>query len=121
MRLRLFVSESQTDSSSIKLELELTEAGGLIGRSSGQIQIADPRCSRQHAIIYLGPEGKLHIRDLASSNGTFVDGQRIVDEILEAGSEVRIGSTHLFVHHWERKAGWSVPESVIERNEYDQP
>ena len=51
---------------------------GVIGRdpASAGLTLADPEASRRHASII--PEGRsLNIEDLGSTNGTFVNGQRI--------------------------------------------
>jgi len=57
--------------------------------------LTDPRCSRQHAILFESIEGKLRIRDLGSTNGTLLEGERISECDLEKGSEIRIGKVSL--------------------------
>jgi ABC-type multidrug transport system ATPase subunit/pSer/pThr/pTyr-binding forkhead associated (FHA) protein len=69
------------------------EAGGLrVGRVAGQnhLVINDPEVSRQHAKIEV-VGGDVRLTDCGSPNGTFVDGRRVTDEILRAGSVVRFG------------------------------
>jgi len=52
----------------------------------------DTTASRHHACIsFLG--GCATIRDLGSSNGTFVNGQRVTERQLLPGDEIVIGST----------------------------
>ena len=48
----------------------------LIGRSSEAIPLADPTVSRRHAEL-TPDDGAWFIRDLASQNGTFVNGKKI--------------------------------------------
>jgi DNA-binding NtrC family response regulator len=62
-----------------------------IGRGSEcGVQIAGVRVSRLHAEIR--PRGRLLVvRDLGSTNGTFVDGQRVERQILAPGSVLRLG------------------------------
>lgn len=65
----------------------------LIGRGMQcQIQLQDPQSSRIHATIYYD-ESCWWIRDTESSNGTYVNGQRINHAQLTFGNEFRIGST----------------------------
>lgn len=56
--------------------------------------IIDPAVSKQHCEIQLFPQGYL-IRDLQSTNGTFVHGVRVTDAFLNEGSEITLGTTRL--------------------------
>ncbi|MGH9184715.1 MAG: FHA domain-containing protein [Acidimicrobiales bacterium] len=68
-----------------------------LGRAnSNDVSIGgDPELSRLHAV--LEPVGESwYVRDLASSNGTFVNGERIwSDRPLRHGDEIRIGRTRI--------------------------
>jgi DNA-binding NtrC family response regulator len=61
---------------------------------SADLVLTDPTVSRHHVEIALVPEG-YRIRDLDSKNGTFMDGVRVLDVIVEGGASLRIGETHL--------------------------
>lgn len=62
-----------------------------IGRVGADVNLDDPEASRQHAVVeILGDHAVL--RDVGSTNGTFVDGNRIEQEILTNHMEFRIGS-----------------------------
>ncbi|MCC6444862.1 MAG: FHA domain-containing protein [Armatimonadetes bacterium] len=64
-----------------------------IGRDeTNAIPMADPTVSRKHAQIS-AYDGSFLIRDLGSSNGTFVNGSRITEHILSQGDIVQVGST----------------------------
>jgi predicted Zn finger-like uncharacterized protein len=61
-----------------------------VGRSDCDIVLDDPECSRQHATIdVLG--SRVVLNDLGSTNGTFVQGERIQSSELENHNEFRIG------------------------------
>jgi len=66
----------------------------LIGRSSEALRTTDDTCSRRHAEL-TPDEGKWYIRDLGSSNGTYINGKRIGQERVELhlGDQIRVGST----------------------------
>jgi pSer/pThr/pTyr-binding forkhead associated (FHA) protein len=69
-----------------------------IGRDShNDIIVDDSAVSRQHAKVKLEPgpedEKQFYIYDLATSNGTVVNGERIVKEALYDGDEIEIGRT----------------------------
>ena len=66
----------------------------VLGRSPDvHIVIDDASVSRQHALIMETPFG-FEIRDLGSTNGTYVDGRRIgaAPLLLRTGATIRLGS-----------------------------
>lgn len=65
-----------------------------IGRSpSCEISLQDDKASRWHAKVTLR-DGQAWIRDLGSSNGTAVNGERIQGEVvLQPGDRVQVGQT----------------------------
>ena len=70
----------------------LTEAAHLIGRTSEcAIVVADSNVSRRHAEVWLTPDG-VAIRDLGSTNGTIVNGQRIEAVLLSPHDDIVIGN-----------------------------
>ena len=74
----------------------LLRHGFLIGKQPGcDLQIEDGFTSSQHAQIAMDAVGNCRIYDRGSTNGTFVNGNRITDQPLEHGASVRIGSTEL--------------------------
>jgi len=64
-----------------------------IGRIDTDIIIDDPECSRVHAEISILPEGVI-LKDLNSTNGTYVEGVKITERRLENHEEFTIGSTN---------------------------
>ncbi|HXV62990.1 MAG TPA: FHA domain-containing protein [Vicinamibacteria bacterium] len=69
---------------------EITKVRTTIGRSDADIVLDDPECSRQHATVeILG--SRVVVTDLNSTNGTFVQGERIERTELENHHEFRIG------------------------------
>jgi phage tail-like protein len=66
-----------------------------VGRQEGNdLQLDDQKVSRQHAAILCNTSG-CQITDLDSSNGTYVDGEKLLPQIASAlipGSTVKIGS-----------------------------
>jgi hypothetical protein len=56
------------------------------------VTLADPYLSKDHATLEAGV-GAIILRDLGSTNGTFVNGQKVERAVLADGDEVRLGST----------------------------
>ncbi|MGN6626847.1 MAG: FHA domain-containing protein, partial [Tepidisphaeraceae bacterium] len=76
---------------------ELPDQAALIGRESRALPLSDQTTSRRHA--ELRPEGTDWIlRDLGSSNGTYVNGQRVERQVtLKMGDQIRVGRSLLVV------------------------
>ena len=67
----------------------------VLGRSrSCDLRIGGSDASRRHAEILGDPDGFL-LRDLGSTNGTFVNGAKITKQFLRDGDEVRIGEARM--------------------------
>lgn len=67
----------------------------LVGRTDADVEIPDPEVSRRHAVIRPVPDG-VEVEDLGSSNGTFVDGQRLTAKrTLTQTATLRVGGTEL--------------------------
>ena len=61
----------------------------ILGRSQNcDIIIPGTHVSRQHAELYF-QSGKLHVKDLGSSNGTFGNRKKVDDSVVNRGDEVR--------------------------------
>ena len=70
----------------------------IIGRSRVcDVQIHDPKVSRQHAMLRLY-KGRYFIQDMQSSRGTIVNSQRVQTHLLQDGDQVRLGDSVLVFH-----------------------
>jgi transcriptional regulator with PAS, ATPase and Fis domain len=69
----------------------------LVGKGPAcELRLDDPLVSRRHAAIEIGAQS-LRLQDLGSTNGTFVNGVRVIEAILRGGETLRIGTTALRV------------------------
>lgn len=82
-----------------------------IGRlQSAHLKLEDPKVSRIHAVIEVSSDGQeLAIIDMGSSDGTFVNGERISKERLKHGDEVRLGDCRLVIALDDGKAAQAAP------------
>src|SRR3954463_8897619 len=93
---QLHVTEGKERGKRLSVDADL-----LIGRSAPEEDGRlgdDPEISRRHARISRGPDGRLTVEDLGSSNGTFVNDQPIdAPRALGPGDVVKLGRTVLRV------------------------
>jgi len=92
-----------------------TDSKILIGRSEeSNIRIGyDDFCSRKHALLYW-EENSCIIEDLNSTNGTFLNGERITGKAeLHNGDKVGLGGTELLVGVKDYLEGETSPEDDI--------
>ncbi|MGH9750462.1 MAG: FHA domain-containing protein [Candidatus Polarisedimenticolia bacterium] len=68
----------------------------VLGRGDADIVINDSEVSRQHASLEVHG-GRVVLRDLGSTNGTFVEDVKITQAELENRGEFRIGGTRLML------------------------
>jgi adenylate cyclase len=66
----------------------------LLGRSpENHICVLHESVSRRHAQLDLGP-GSARLIDLHSTRGTYVNGVRVLDTLLQGGEEIHLGEVH---------------------------
>lgn len=80
----------------------------VIGRQDADLVLEDPEVSRRHAVLRRSGE-TLVIEDLDSTNGTFVNRERIRSPIpIGPGDQVRVGRTTL-----EIEPDWRAAETLV--------
>lgn len=73
-------------------EFELPPGATKIGRGEdNDVVIADPSISRNHCEIHVA-SGAAVLRDLDSANGTYINGEPILEIRLQSGMKIRIGT-----------------------------
>ena len=74
---------------------DLLQASLLIGRSSAcQLVLADDTVSRRHAELR-AEGGRWLLRDLGSSNGTYVNGRRVIEAEVRPGDLLHLGGAEI--------------------------
>lgn len=77
---------------------EVKESGLRLGRSSSNdIHIADEKLSRNHCFFEVVGDDGIRVTDLASANGTLVNGVELGGEakVLSPGDEIEVGDTRI--------------------------
>ncbi|MCA9565209.1 MAG: sigma 54-interacting transcriptional regulator, partial [Myxococcales bacterium] len=97
-------------------DVEISKSKVYIGRSSVcDLTLSDPAISGNHVEIE-AVEGGFHLRDLESTNGTFLGDTRIAQIYLHPGCRFRLGSTVMEF----RKTRESVEIPLSRSNRFDQ-
>jgi pSer/pThr/pTyr-binding forkhead associated (FHA) protein len=73
------------------LNVERTSVGRI---EENTFQIADPSVSSRHAEILLRGE-EVIIRDIGSTNGTFINNEKVTEQVLKPGQTLRFGQVEL--------------------------
>src|SRR5580700_2624635 len=74
---------------------ELGEGWTTIGRADGNtFQLVEPSISGRHCEVRLHG-GELLVRDLLSTNGTFVGGKKVSEAAVKPGETLRLGDVEL--------------------------
>jgi pSer/pThr/pTyr-binding forkhead associated (FHA) protein len=75
---------------------ELMPGLNRLGRNpTNDCRVADASLSSFHCEITLAADNSVRVRDLASTNGTYIDGEQIVDAQLRPGQVLRLGTVEL--------------------------
>jgi S-DNA-T family DNA segregation ATPase FtsK/SpoIIIE len=82
------------DGPDLGLEREVDRLPFTIGRQGADLTVPDPSVSRLHATLTV-EGGRFVLRDRQSTNGTFVEGERVEEAILAHGVKFRLGDTTL--------------------------
>lgn len=97
----------------------IADTKATLGRSvKGPYRLPDSRISRKHARIELADDRHWTITDLESSNGTFVNGQRIaLPARLQEGDQLQLGRLSLVVANIAKEHPHPQPETGPALNE----
>ena len=96
--------------------IPLPSGESALGRDPGNaVPVIDPSVSRKHCLLRREEDGRYHIKDLDSRNGTLVNGASIKEQWLRHGDEIATGdSVFLFLMEDEDKP---LPPSRVEFEE----
>src|SRR5260370_35934583 len=83
-------------------DFDLAEKNTLGRHANNTLRLVDREVSKEHASIERMPAGGFLLRDLGSSNGTFVNGRRVKELNLREGDEISLGNSRLVFHEGQR-------------------
>ena len=104
---RLLIKNADATAQSFELKLGVNRVGRHV---TNDLSINDPTVSGAHCEIVLGDQGVL-IRDLGSTNGTFINGLAVQEARLESGQTIRLGAAELVVE--STVVAFAIPELEV--------
>src|SRR4030065_1452158 len=84
-KVRIVVCTGKDERKEVLLQKPVVTIGTL---GDSDLALTDPTVSRNHAVVEEKADGYL-LRDLGSTNGTFLDGVKVREAYLSAGSVIR--------------------------------
>jgi adenylate cyclase len=94
-------------------EFELGAINTIGRHPNNSIQVLDRIISKEHAQVFKAPDGNYVLRDLGSLNGTYMNGVRIMERVLQEGDEFTLGSTRMVFTRQEEVADKSEERVTI--------
>jgi pSer/pThr/pTyr-binding forkhead associated (FHA) protein len=106
-QLKIFLSAEN------RITFELGDERVTIGRlAHNLLQIDEPSVSSHHAEIFF-KAGRYHLQDSASTNGTFVNGERVTNAMLRSGDDLRFGTVEgIFLSEEDASLSQPRPDSL---------
>jgi pSer/pThr/pTyr-binding forkhead associated (FHA) protein len=96
------------------LAFDLMPGLNRLGRNpTNDFRIGDASISGFHCELTLERDNRLHVRDLASTNGTYIDGVQIADAELRPGQMLRLGTVELQLEKVTVAEPVHTPEPVL--------
>jgi pSer/pThr/pTyr-binding forkhead associated (FHA) protein len=84
---KLIISQGEEQPTTIELQTEYTHLGR---NDDNELPIPEPSISSRHCVFILSGSDVI-VRDLNSSNGTYVNGEPITETILQPGDNIQVG------------------------------
>jgi diguanylate cyclase (GGDEF)-like protein len=86
----------------------------VIGRgTNADVRLLDDGISRLHVRVRLTPEG-LHVEDLSSRNGTFINGEKITSQIMTDGDKLQLGRTTVLKFAYQDRHDESYQQRMLD-------
>ncbi len=89
----------------------------IIGRSSDiDLVLMEDMVSRKHARLWI-EDDKIHLKDLGSTNGSFVNGEKVSDVVVSKGDRILIGTSIMKVVETEKEARKTQARSPVQQQD----
>ncbi|MFH1018051.1 MAG: FHA domain-containing protein [Pseudomonadota bacterium] len=97
-------------------EIPMNRSPFVIGRKAGcSLRLIEGSVSREHLRVILHADGSLAAEDLSSTNGTYLNGQRIVRRVLHPNDRLVVGRLSLVFHHLKPEELTVSPKGFLSR------
>ncbi|MBI3185587.1 MAG: GGDEF domain-containing protein [Myxococcales bacterium] len=87
----------------------------VIGRGNDtDVHLADDGISRRHAKVSIGPDGSVIVSDMGSTNGTFLNGERVATKALQDGDKIQVGTATILKFSYQDALDEAVQKNLYE-------
>ncbi len=108
------IAEKQQE---VELKFNESKKRNAVGRTKeNALSIEDASISKIHAALVLNPQGKLLVADTGSTNGTFINGQRIAYGRafpINEGDKVKFGNIEIYLRRVPKPTDFATQESYV--------
>ncbi|MHC4788579.1 MAG: FHA domain-containing protein, partial [Planctomycetota bacterium] len=105
----LLVSKGEQEGARVPLQRVTCIGRGL----DMDVRLDDLTVSKRHARVLSNERGEFILEDLASSNGTYLNGQQVTTKKLNEGDEIRIGSSAFIFHGDDESAAVRAEDATL--------
>src|SRR5689334_14135033 len=88
--------------------LELPKPKTVMGREAGDVALGDAQASSTHCELSI-EGGRVKLKDLGSTNGTYVNGQPVTEVLLSPGQAFSVGRTLVVIMAIKGSAASATP------------
>lgn len=74
-------------------EFTLTRSNKIGRHPDNEVQVNDRIVSKEHATIYQDERARYYLKDAGSLNGTYINGKRVISQVLRDGDIIAMGNT----------------------------
>jgi ribosomal protein S27AE len=83
--------------------LTVTKSRTIVGRKGADFALNDPEVSRHHCLLEVR-DGFVNLKDMDSTNGTFLQEERVRAAVLQDGAEFRVGGSTIRLSYQKKKS-----------------
>ena len=95
-------------------------ARAVVGRARDcEVTVVDAGVSRRHCVLLANEDGSYRVEDLGSTNGTLLNGERVMRADIGAGDRLQLGPELVFQFSWFDQTEEELANRLVEAARFD--